>query len=159
TVESLGRERRTGLASIHYATPVRTASILFGKAVANSVVGVVIALAALLGCVLALLLQYLLYQSPVGFTVQPFVFAWGLLLTPTFLAWTSFVTAAFALTGNRYTTYGIALGALIFTGYRQYTNQMNWVGNWDLWDVVRWSDMGLFELDRTALVLNRVLVL
>src|SRR5262249_49735484 len=54
---------------------------------------------------------------------------------------------------------GIALGALIFTGYRQYTNQMNWVGNWDLWDVVRWSDMGLFELDRTALILNRVLVL
>ena len=36
---------------------------------------------------------------------------------------------------------------------------MNWVGNWDLWDVLRWSDMGLLEMDRTALLLNRLLVL
>ena len=36
---------------------------------------------------------------------------------------------------------------------------MNWVGNWDLWSSLRWSDMALFELDMTALVLNRFLVL
>jgi len=42
TVESLERERSTGLAAMYYATPVRSASILFGKAVANSLVGLAI---------------------------------------------------------------------------------------------------------------------
>ncbi len=41
TVESLEREQATGLAPISFSTPVRTASILFGKALANSLVGVV----------------------------------------------------------------------------------------------------------------------
>jgi ABC-type transport system involved in multi-copper enzyme maturation permease subunit len=154
TVESLQRERHTFLASIHYATPVSTASILFGKALANSLVGVAMLLAALLGCAIVLLIQ-----GRVGFTLRPFVLTWGLLLSVTFLAWTSFVTAVFAVTRNRYTTYAVCLGAMIFTGYRQYTNKMNWVGNWDLWSVLRWSDMGVFELDRMALLLNRVMLL
>ena len=29
---------------------------------------------------------------------------------------------------------------------------MNWVFNWDLWNAVRWSDMGPFQMDRSALV-------
>src|SRR5262249_1646883 len=159
TVESLLRERHTGLASIHYATPVRTASILFGKAVANSLVGVVIALGALAGCALALAIQAVFFDVKVGLELGPFVVVWGVLATITFLGWSAFVGAVLALTGNRYTTYAVGLGALIFTGYRQYTKQMNWVGNWDLWSVLRWSDMALFELDRSALILNRVLVL
>lgn len=158
TVESLLRERHTGLASIHYATPVRTAALLFGKAVANSVVGVVIVLAALAGCALALAIQRL-FGAHVAFEWRPFLLVWGLLLTVTFLAWSAFVMAVLAVTGNRYTTYALCLAALAFTGYRQFTNQMNWVGNWDLWSAVRWSDMGLFEMDRSALVLNRVMVL
>jgi ABC-type transport system involved in multi-copper enzyme maturation permease subunit len=39
TVESLEREKSARLASIYYATPVRSASILFGKGLANSAVG------------------------------------------------------------------------------------------------------------------------
>jgi hypothetical protein len=36
---------------------------------------------------------------------------------------------------------------------------MNWVFNWDLWDVTTWSDMGPFQLARSSLVMNRLLVL
>jgi ABC-type transport system involved in multi-copper enzyme maturation permease subunit len=154
TVESLERERLTGLASIYGATPVRTAAMLFGKALANSVVGVAVLLGALAACVVVLLIQ-----GRVGVELWPFLLTWGLLLTPTFLAWASFVTAVLALTGNRYATYGLGLVALLFTGYRQLTDRMNWVGNWDLWSAVRWSDMSLFEVDRRALVLNRLMVL
>jgi len=36
---------------------------------------------------------------------------------------------------------------------------MNWVGNWWIWGALQWSDMGTFELNRQALLLNRVMVL
>jgi hypothetical protein len=153
-VESLQRERRTALAAIYYATPLRAASILFGKVLANSLVGVVILLAALVACLIVLLVQ-----GRVAFELWPFLLTWGLLLSTTFLGWTSFVTAVLAVTRSRYTTYGLCLGALIFTGYRQYTGQMNWVGNWNLWNALRWSDMGVLEMDRTALLLNRLMVI
>jgi hypothetical protein len=152
-VESLQRERRTALAPIYYATPLRSASILFGKVLANSLVGVVILLAALVACLIVLLVQ-----GRVAFDPLPFLLTWGLLLTTTFVGWTAFVTAVLAVTRGRYTTYGLCLGALIITGYRQFTDQMNWVGNWDLWGALRWSDMGVLEMDRTALLLNRLQV-
>jgi ABC-type transport system involved in multi-copper enzyme maturation permease subunit len=154
TVESLERERSTRLAAIHDGTPVRTASVLFGKALANSAVGAAILLAAFLGCAIVLLIQ-----GKIGVAVGPFVLIWGLFLTITFLGWTSFVTAVLAVTGNRYATYGICLAAMTLTGYRQARGKMNWVGNWDLWSVLRWTDMGLLEMDRIALLLNRALVL
>ena len=36
-----------------------------------------------------------------------------------------------------------ALGALILTGYLQYRDKMTWVGNWNLWDALQWSDIDL----------------
>ena len=54
TVESLRREQGTGLASIHYATPIRTSALLFGKALANSFVGVVIVLTTLVACLIVI---------------------------------------------------------------------------------------------------------
>jgi ABC-type transport system involved in multi-copper enzyme maturation permease subunit len=154
TVESLERERRTRMTGLHHATPVGTASILFGKAVANSLVGVVILLAAWIACAIMLLVQ-----GTVSVQVWPFALVWALLAVPTFLAWTSFVTFVLAFTGNRYTTYGVALGALALTGYLQFTKHMNWAFNWDLWSVLSWSDMSVFEVDQKALVLNRLMML
>lgn len=154
TVESLWRERHTRLASISLATPVRTGSILFGKALANSVVGVVV-----------LLLQFvagavwILYQGKVGIEARPFLLIWGLLLLPTLFLWTSFVMVTLTLTRNRYATYAIALAVIIFTGYRQIVGEINWVGNWPLWGAVEWSDISVLELDRSALWLNRALTL
>ena len=151
TVESLQRERSTGLSPIHYATPVGTASFLFGKALANTLVGLAVVLAVLAGCALDLAVQ-----RRVAFDIVPFALTWGLLVAPTFLVWTAFVSASFAVTGNRYGAYALGFGALVATGYFQMRDKMNWVGNWDLWSTVRWSDISVFELDRSALVLNRL---
>lgn len=155
TVESLVRDQGTGFAPIASATPTRLGSFLFGKALANSVVGVIILLAAFLACAAMLLLQ----SGGPGLSLGPFLLLWGLLLVPTFLVWSSVATAVLSLTGNRYTTYGLCLGAMAFTGYRQLRGEMNWVGNWDIWGAVQWSDMGPLALNAEALLLNRLFVL
>ncbi len=154
TVESLERERSTGLSQILYATPLQTAALLAGKTLANSLVGAVVLAASLVACWISLLVQ-----QTVPFALGPYVLVWGLLLFPTFLAWTAFVTAVYAVVGNRYAAYSVALAVLIFTGFRSLTDKMSWAGNWPLWGALRWSDLGFFETDRTALILNRVMVL
>ncbi len=154
TVESLERERNTGFGSIFFATPLRSASMLLGKALANSAVGIVVALACL-----AADLVVLLVQGKVAFDLRPFLVVWGLLLVPTLVLWTAFVSTLWTLFRNRYTAYAVGLAALMASGYFQMTGKMNWVGNWDLWSAIRWSDMSWLELDRRALVLNRLFVL
>lgn len=154
TVESIERDLGSGCAPILYATPIRTASLLFGKALANSVVGVLLVLATFIGCAIALLVQ-----GTVGLDLGPFLLVWGLLLTPTFLLWTSFITAVRAITGQRYATYAIGLAVVFFTGYKLIVGEVNWVGNWPLWGGLDWSDMGPFELDARALLLNRLMAL
>jgi ABC-type transport system involved in multi-copper enzyme maturation permease subunit len=157
TVESLERERATRLAPIFYSSPIATAAILFGKTLANSVVGVLVVVATFVGGLIALLIQG---QVHLGLgALYPFLLVWGALLLPTFLLWTSFVTAVRAVTGGRYATYGICLAALTVSLYRQLTGHMNWVGNWMLWDALHWSDMGAFELEGKALFWNRLLAL
>src|SRR5205807_3829868 len=101
----------------------------------------------------------MLSQGKVHLTLWPFVLVWGLLLPPTLLLWTAFVTAVLAWTDSRYVTYGVALAALAATLGAFLRGAMNWVGNWPLIHAVRWSDMGTFELDRQALWLNRLEVL
>ena len=159
TVESLQRERNTGLDSIFYATPVKSASVLFGKALANSLVGAVVVTAMLLACWLAHLIQNMFFGVQVPFELHPFFLSWGLLLIPTFLVWTSFVTLIQSVARNRYFTYAAGLAALIASGYYQFIGDMNWAFNWNLWGAVTWSDMGTFELNRSPLILNRVMVL
>lgn len=154
TVESLERERATGFSQILYATPLRTAAFLIGKALANGFIGASVLVAALAGCAIALAVQH-----TVPFSLTPYLLVWGLLLIPTFLLWTAFVTAAYAAVGNRYGAYAIGLAALIATGYRALAGKISWVGNWPLWGAMRWSDLGFYETDRVALILNRVLAL
>jgi ABC-type transport system involved in multi-copper enzyme maturation permease subunit len=154
TAESLERERATGLAAMSYSTPVRTASLLFGKALANSAVGVVMAVATYLGCAIAILIQGKMFPDP-----RPFLLVWGVLLVPTFLLWTCFILVVQAATGQRYVTYGAGLGVVVLTLYLLLTDKLSWVGNWALWGTLRWSDLGTLELDRQALLLSRVLAL
>jgi hypothetical protein len=155
TAESVLRDKTTGLAPVSYATPSHTAALLFGKALANGIVGVVILLAAMLGSFVVMLVQ----GGRVAFDLWPFLLIWGLLLVPTLLVWSSYVTALVAVTGDRYTTYGIALGTLIFTGWKQMKGEMNWVGNWDLWSVLTWTDSGSVTPNERALLLNRAFYL
>ena len=152
TVESLGRERHTRLASFSMATPVRTGSLLFGKALANASVGVIVILAQWLVSALAIA-----WQWRVGQDVRPFVLLWGVLLVPTLFLWTGFVMAVYSATRNRYATYAIALAVIFYTGYREIVGEINWVGNWPLWGVTKWSDISVLEVDRLALGLNRLM--
>ncbi|MGE5176612.1 MAG: M1 family aminopeptidase, partial [Hyphomicrobiales bacterium] len=153
TVESLERERANGFASVLYATPIRTGAFLLGKSLATSLIAVVVLAASLLGCAIALGVQ-----GRVPFSFTPYVLVWGLLLVPTVLVWTTFVAALYAAVGNRYAAYGGGLAALAFTGYRLLSGKLSWAGNWPLWGAYRWSDLGFFEADRAALVLNRIMV-
>jgi len=152
TVDALDRERSTRLGEITGAAPIRTGSLLLGKAVALAAAGLAIVLAVGLGGVIAILIQG---RVPLEF--RPFVLVWGLLLVPTFLVWTGFVIAVHTITRNRYTTYAIGLEVFGFTAYRLFANEINWVGNWPLWNAVLWSDISVLELDHRALVLSRVL--
>ncbi|MDP9120173.1 MAG: hypothetical protein M3O15_02210 [Acidobacteriota bacterium] len=154
TVESLERDRTSRVAPITYSTPVHTAANLLGRTLANSAIGLLLIAATFLGCAIALLIQG---KVPLDF--RPFLLVWGALLLPTFIGWTAFVAAVQAVSGQRFFTYGFCLGILGLTGYLRVTHHMSWVGNWMLWDALQWSDMGTFEIDRRALLLNRLLVL
>ncbi|MCY1032896.1 M1 family aminopeptidase [Corallococcus sp. BB11-1] len=153
-VESLERERASGFSPIHDALPVRTLSVLLGKALANGLVAVV--LLGLMGLA-GTLVQ--VSQGTVPLSLTPYAVVWGLLLLPTFVLWTAFILAARAVTGGRFGTYALALGALGLTGFLAVRDDLTWVTNWPLWDAVRWSDLGAFQVDRAALVLNRVAAL
>ncbi len=153
-VESVDRERLTRLAAISHAAPISVTGLLLGKALAQAVLCLVIVVAAGVAGMIAILIQ-----GRVPLDVRPLLLVWGLLVLPTLFLWTTFVMAVQAVTRDRYTTYAIGLAVLGFTGYRLFTNQINWVGNWPLWDALSWSDISVFELDRKAIVLSRVLAI
>jgi len=151
SVESVSREWSTRLAPIFYASPARTGAILTGKALANSIVGAAILVACYVGAAFEMLAQ-----GQVAPSVGPFVLVWGLLLVPTFLAWSAFVILAFAVSGNRFVSYAMGLAAIAYTGWKQTSGEMNWVGNWNLWNAATWTDFGALDPNTSSLFLNRL---
>jgi ABC-2 type transport system permease protein len=160
TVESLERERTRGVAPLFYATPVPTGAVVAGKILANAaVLGV-----ALLGAfgVAALFMNG---EGKVPIEVRPFLVVWGLLFLPTMIVWMTFAAAVLSVTRSRFGTYGVCLGAALVTAFFFMRGHMNWVGNWVLigntphGTAMPWTDMGGFDVDRVALVLNRLLFL
>ncbi|MFN8571343.1 MAG: M1 family aminopeptidase [Gemmatimonadaceae bacterium] len=149
-VESLERERATRLNNIQDSMPLSNGAIVTGKVLALGVVLVVILAACLVASIIAILVQ-----GKVHISLVPFLLVWGFILLPTYLVWTSLVFAAYALTRNRYTTYAVALAVMGGTFYLLVVDKLTWLTNWPLWGL-RWSDMSLFEFDRTALILNRL---
>ena len=102
TVESLQRERGTGLrrhpprhAAAHRLPPARQGA---GQ---QPWWALIVLLAALTACVVILRPG----QGAVPPRAVPAV--WGVLLLPTFLVWTAFVTAVFVVTRSRYATYAV----------------------------------------------------
>ncbi len=154
TVESQLRERTRRLAPILYSTQVSSFSILLGKSLANVAIGVAIMAATFVACWVVLLIQ-----GKTPFELRPFLLLWGLVLMPTYLFWSAFVTFALVSTRNRYTAYAIAGIALVGTLYLQLSGKMTWLWNWNAGNVIRWSDISVLEMDRTSLILNRVFVL
>ncbi len=153
-VESMERERSTGVAEIYYSTPLATLSVVLGKVLGLAAVAVAILTAAL-----AANAVLLLAQGEAPFAVLPFAVVWGGILAPTFLLWVAFIVAVWSVSGNRYVTYGAALGAFGFTLYQQFTGELTWLGNWLVWSAVQWSDLAALELHRTMLLANRGLAL
>ncbi|HEV3457829.1 MAG TPA: M1 family aminopeptidase [Thermoanaerobaculia bacterium] len=151
TVESIERDRSTGLAAMSLAAPTSTPSLLLGKGAANGVLAAAVVAITFAGCAVVLLIQ-----RTVPLAMGPFLAVWGLLMVPTLVLWTAFVIAVQTLFASRAVTYGVCLAALAATGYRSIVGKINWVGNWPLWNAVRWSDLGAFEIDRKALVLSRL---
>ncbi|MEY2794595.1 MAG: hypothetical protein RIR10_311, partial [Planctomycetota bacterium] len=145
TVESLVREERCGLSAIFRAAPVPTASVLAGKVLANAAMALVIIGCASLAIALVLGKQAIDTKITVPLDVPVLFLILGVLLTPTLIVWGAFVTFLYALLRNRFVVYGVALGALIGTGFATQFGYMNWVTKWHMWSSVQWS-----ELDRLA---------
>lgn len=153
SVESLERERASGLDGIHRSTPLSPSALLFGKALANSVVALVVLFAAFLACA-----GVILVKGKTSVDAWPFVACWGPLLA-TFVLWTSFVMCVQALTRNRYASYAIGLATLALFGWLIVRRELNWAGNWMLWGTTLWSDFGSFDINGRALLLNRAFAL
>jgi ABC-type transport system involved in multi-copper enzyme maturation permease subunit len=153
-VETLERDRATGLAAISYPTPVGTRTVLLAKATAlMGVVGVILS-AAFVGDA-----SVLLFQGTVPVSVGPFVQVWGLLVIPTCLGWIAFLMAVMGLTRSRWATYGVGFGVLSYTIYLEIIGEMSWLTNWWVQETVPWTDMGFLELNGRGLLLNRLFVL
>lgn len=156
TVESLRREMGTGAAPVVYSTPVKTSSLLAGKALANGVVVAVALLATLATAAMVLRNQ----GSVVAMDLGPFVLVWSLLLLPTLILWVAFLLAVYAVSRSQYATYGAGFVVLFLTIWASVQDHVNWVGNWALVATFPvWTDMGVFPMDREALVLNRLMAL
>lgn len=153
-VESLDRARRLRVADLLHATPVPTASYLLGTQLAACIVAGEI----LLGCT-AVGLGLVAFRTEGPVEAWPFLLVWGLILGPTFVAWANAVAALQCLLRNRYVTYAAGLALLGGTVALRLSGAMTWVTNWPLLGSLRWSDLGTFELDGEALLLNRATVL
>ena len=141
-VETLERDRATGLASISYPTPIGTVTLLLGKVMALVVLVVVILTTAFLGNAIVLVIQ-----GTVPVSVGPFVQVWGLLLIPTCLAWITFTMAVMGFTRSRWAVYGAGFGILAYTAYRVEVGKVSWVTNWWAEGTVLWTDMGFLEFN------------
>lgn len=153
-VEAIDRPRRLRLDGLLLSTPVPSAALLAGVMAAGAVMVAVLLAGCLLVAVAMLWLQGLAPVDP-----RPFFVVWGVVLAPTFAVWALGVAAVQTSARSRHATYLVAMVVLITTLAASLTGSMTWLGNWPLWGALRWSDMGAFELEGQALLLNRLLTL
>lgn len=152
TVESFQRDRATRFDAIFLAAPFRTAALLLARNLAGAVlVAAILTAATLVG------LSLLWLQDQGRIEVWPFALVWGLVLTPTLLLWSAFITFVVSIFRGRYLTYAVGFAALLGTFVNLRREWMSWPLNWTLVGTLRWSDMGTFALNGRPLVLNRLL--
>lgn len=159
TVESLYREQRCGLDGITRAAPVPTAGWLAGKALANAVAALAIVACAAAAILLTLLVQRFRTGIAVPLDLPAVVLILGVLVAPTLVVWTAFVTLLTAIVRNRFAVYGLGLAAFVATlnvrGFEWYT----WVTAWDLGGGLPWSELDRLAVVWPALVANRLIML
>ena len=160
TVESLYREERCGLDGIARAAPVPTAGWLAGKTLANAVLALVIIACAAAAILLTLLVQRFRTGIAAPLDLPALVLILGLLVAPTLVVWTAFVALLVAVARNRFAVYGLALAALVGTGFAGQFGSINWLTNWDLgWDALVWSELDRLGAMWPAVVANRLVML
>lgn len=159
TVESLVREERCGLSAIFRAAPVPTGAVLAGKVLANAVMALVIIGCAVLAIGATLAIQAVKTGIPVPFEIPTLFLILGVLLAPTLIVWCAFTAFLYALLRNRFVVYGVALGAMIGTGFATQFGYMNWLTSWHMWNGVQWSELDRLGFMWQAMVVNRLTVL
>ena len=154
TVESVLRDRTTQFDNLLFSSPIQSDSILFARALTNAfIVSLVLAASIFLGLI------KLVDPANGPVEIAPFLWVWVVILFPTFFVWNAFVTMVASLTRERYSSYAIGIGALAVSFVLLASGKTTWATNWSLWGTLRWSDMGAFELYRSDLILNRLLIL
>ncbi len=149
-IESIYRDTATKFDALVYSSPVSNGAILLGKGLAAAVVIGVLTVACGASGLLLLMLQ------PGGrVELWPLVLVFALVLAPTYLLWTAFVTAIMTVVRQRSAALALGLAALVLTGFQFASGTMTWASNWPLWGALRWSDLGTFPLNGGALMLNR----
>jgi ABC-2 type transport system permease protein len=159
TVESLVREERCGLSGIFRASPVPTAAVLAGKVLANAAMALFIIGCAALAIAMVLGKQMIDTGIAVEFDVPVLFLILGVLLAPTLIVWGAFVSFLYAVLRNRFVVYGVALGALVGTGFATQFGYMNWATKWHMWSSVQWSELDRLAFMWPAIAVNRLLVL
>jgi ABC-2 type transport system permease protein len=150
TVESLEREKACRFWTIRNTMPISTSAMLFGKFLTLNCVALAVAFA----CASIDFLVLASNQGRVPITLGPFFLLWGVLGFPTVWAIIAGTMAAYCVTGSRAGAYVLGLLAMIF--YTAIGSELTWAGNLALVDAVHWSDLSVLEMDRYALILNRL---
>ena len=159
TVESLVREERCGLSAILRASPVPTAAVLAGKVLANALLALVIIVCASMAIGLVIAIQQFKTGISVSFEIPTLFLILGILLAPTLIVWCAFTAFLYAVLRNRFIVYGVALGALVGTGFATQFGAMNWLTSWHMWSGVQWSELDRLGFMWQAIVINRLMVL
>lgn len=153
-VEAMHRDRSTGFESIALSTPVPTAAMVAGRALAAGAVISVLTVACIA-------VSAFVVSSQQGATLElvPLLLVFVGVMGPTFILWTAFVAAVSSCTRSRTTALAIGFAALALTGARFASGSMTWLDNWPLWGALRWTEFAVFPLNGEALILNRLLAL
>ena len=152
TADSLHREVTTDLSPLYYSTPAYTSAIVIGKTLANFCIALIAIAVSFI-----FVATFLVLQNEAPFRFKPFIYTWIYLMLPTFLFWCAFIAAAYTITKSRTATYAIGIALMFVSGWAIFNQKINWVAHWSLAQSLVWTDLGTFELDRKALILNRLL--
>ncbi|MEM8964027.1 MAG: M1 family aminopeptidase, partial [Acidobacteriota bacterium] len=151
--DALHREENHSFAGIFKSLPIGNAPMLFGK-----LMGIMVVVAAAM--LVSLLAGYLtIVGDGQVFSLAPFAIVWLPLLGPSLILWIAIGAAGYVATGSRGGSYLIGIAVIFATVWLVVRGELTWVTNWSLTGMLMWSDISIFELDRAALVLNRLFVI
>jgi ABC-type transport system involved in multi-copper enzyme maturation permease subunit len=151
TADSLHRETTTGLSPLYFSTPAHTTAIVVGKTLANFAIAII----SMAVCFI-FVSTFLIQKNEAPFQFAPFLYTWIYLMLPTFLFWCAFIAAAYSITRSRTASYALGIALLFISGWAVFNQKVNWLTHWSLVESLVWTDFGVFELDRKALILNRL---